>query len=61
MTRTGGRSMWRAIRGAVVLALLVPAGGCGPSKSGAEPNPDLKVPDIPPAGSRDAPKGGKKK
>lgn len=56
--------MWRAIRGAVLLALLVPAGwGCGPSKSEAEPNPDLKVPDIPPSGhgAKDVSKGNKKK
>lgn len=54
--------MWRAIRGAVVLALLVPAGGCGPGKSESEPNPDLKVPDVPPSshGAKDVSKGKKK-
>lgn len=39
----------------VALAALV-AAGCGPSKQESTPNPDLKVPDIPPAGhgSKDA-------
>lgn len=46
--------MSRAIRFVVVLLVLAPAGaGCGPSKSDDVPNPDLKVPDIPPSGNGD--------
>ena len=41
-------------RAAAVLALAL--AGCGPSARDAMPNPDLKIPDIPPGGhgSKDA-------
>lgn len=44
--------MPRALRLVVAALVLVPvpAVGCGPSKSDGQPNPDLKVPDIPPSG-----------
>ena len=48
-----------------VLALCATIGlsGCGPSKEDATPNPDLKVPEIPPGGhgSKDLKDPGKKK
>ena len=43
--------MLRTLRAVVAVLVLAPAPalvGCGPSKN--EPNPDLQVPDIPPAG-----------
>jgi hypothetical protein len=42
----------------VLLALPVAAGlGCGGGKNESQPNPDLKVPDVPP-GERGAGKSG---
>ncbi|MBN9118891.1 MAG: hypothetical protein J0I06_06990 [Planctomycetes bacterium] len=58
--------MSRAIRFVVAALVLGPAPvlvGCGSGKKDEAPNPDLKVPDIPPSGhgTKDGPKDKKGK
>jgi hypothetical protein len=50
------RSRFRKL---LVLAVVAAAAGCG-GKNESQPNPDMKVPDIPP-GKRDMPKEGGQK
>jgi hypothetical protein len=35
---------------AIVAAGIAPAVGCGGGKDESKPNPDMKIPDIPPGG-----------
>jgi hypothetical protein len=52
--------VWRRAAAAVAAAVVAAPAGCGPSKQESTPNPDLKVPDIPPAEKREAPAMGGK-
>jgi len=46
----------RLLLSALLVVFLLAGSGCGPDQS--IPNPDLKVPDVPPSSSQDAGKSG---
>jgi hypothetical protein len=53
------RSRFRTLSVLTIVAAAAGSAGCG-GKNDSQPNPDMKVPDIPP-GKRDMPKEGGQK
>ena len=59
--RHGVAAVFRPGLAPTLVVLALPAGvglGCGSSKNDSQPNPDLKVPDVPPGDRGGGGKGG---
>jgi hypothetical protein len=55
------RLVRKFVLAAVVAAWIAPMVGCGSGKDESKPNPDMKIPDIPPGGKDTKGTPGQKK